>query len=104
MLDDGLDLLVSVEPLPNAKVVLASLDHQLRETLLEVQDARDDPRNVLGVEGERLLQLLKDADEVEDKPCRLRPVIRILIRPVDPSDALKQNVVTHRLIEIHRIQ
>ena len=34
----------------------------------------------------------------------LCPVLRIFVGPVHPSDGLKQDMVPHRLIEVHGVQ
>ena len=75
-----------------------------RRQLLEHVDVLDHRGHHIGIEGERLFQLLEDANEVEHESIRLHLPIVVLVRPVHPCDGLKQNVVAHRLVEVHAIE
>ena len=54
---------------------------------------------LLGVIGERLLQLIGQAKIIDDEPARL-----VLEHAIDASDRLHQAVPLHRLIDVHRVQ
>ena len=73
--------------------------------LLEQADVLDDRVDLIAVECERLLQLVEDADEIEDEAVRLHHLGRlVLVRPIHPRDGLQQRVVAHRLVQIHGVK
>jgi hypothetical protein len=56
---------------------------------LQDLDPVDDATDILRIEGQCLLQLVEDADEVEDEPGRFTPSVLILIGTVDPCNGLE---------------
>ena len=79
--------------------------HLRLEELLQQAEVLDDGVDLVAVEGQRLFQLVEDADEIEDEAVRLHHLRRlVLIGPVHARDGLEQRVVAHRLVEIHRVE
>ena len=76
---------------------LVLLQHHL-DRLLLVQ-RRFPPAAALGVRGERPLQLVGEAEVVDDESARL-----VAEHSVDPRDGLHQPVAAHRLVHVHRVQ
>ncbi len=105
-----------VETLRRAGQALAGRQRRIRRPRQSVQDPDDDVvllehdvddlldrhaglfpvgRRVVG---ERLPQVLGDADVVDDEPARLVPE-----GAVDPGDRLHQPGALHRLVDVHRV-
>ncbi len=53
----------------------------------------------LRIDGERLFQLVGEAEVVDNQPAGLVPE-----HPVDARDRLHEAVAPHRLVDIHRVQ
>ena len=66
------------------------------------------PLNVFRVEGEGLLELCQDANEIDYETTRLTALaaVRVLLLEwaIDPRDGLKENVVPHGLIQVHAVE
>ena len=86
-----------VEPVEQAAADLVLLQHHL-DRLLLVQ-RRLPPAAALGVGRQRPLQLVGQAEVVDDESPRLVPE-----HAVDPRDCLHQPMAAHRLVHVHRVQ
>jgi len=80
------------------------LAHQLLEVLEKDVEVLDGRLHVLGVEAEGLVERLEDADEVDDEAARLLDASVVLVGPVDAGDSLEEDMVAHRLVEIHAVE
>jgi hypothetical protein len=100
--DEALQLLVcslttlDLEVLGRGRV---DLDEQIRQQHVEVFQRA---LNVGGVEAQRLVQLLEDADEVDHEADLLLNALGVDVGPVHAGERLEQHVVAHRLVEVHR--
>ena len=79
--------------------------HLVLEQHLQQLQVLDDGVDLVAVEGQRLFQLVEDADEIEHEAVRLHHLLRlVLVGAVHPGDGLQQGVVAHRLVEIHGVE
>ena len=91
------DPLRPVEAVEQAAAHLVLLQH--RRHRFRLVDGRLPGAAALGVDGERGLQLVREAEVVHDQPARL-----VLEDAVHPRDRLHEAVPAHRLVHVHRVQ
>ncbi len=105
MLDQGVDVLVVEVALDQAEILRRLGLHLVFEEHLQELQVLDDGVDLVAVEGEGLLQLVEDADEIEDEAVGLHHLLRlVLVGAIHPGDGLQQGVVAHRLVEIHGVE
>ena len=103
-IEDGLRLLVAGLAGSDREIAAPRpLDLGAEEGAQDI-DVLDYPLDVFWVEGERLLQVLEDADIVDDQPGLLPTTTGVLVGAVDTRDRLQEHVVTHRLVQVHAMQ
>ena len=102
--DHSLDRFVVGGPPAEGEVRFRLPFHEGREANLEDIYVLDHPADLVRVEGQRLLELFEDADEVHNQPGRLRWPTFNLVGAVHASDRLKERVVPHRLVEVHAVE
>ena len=78
--------------------------HLVFEEQLQEFDIFDDGVDLIAIKGESLLKLIKNTDKIEYKAVRFHHLLRlVLIWSIHPGNSLEQGVITHRLIQIHRV-
>ena len=89
VLDEGIDVLVVEVALDEAEVGRGLGLHLVFEEHLQELQVLDDGVDLVAVEGERLFELVEDADEIEDEAVGLHHLLGlVLIGPVHPGDGL----------------
>jgi hypothetical protein len=105
VLDKVVDVLVVEVLLDERQILRRFLLHLVLEQQLEQLQILDDGVHLFAVEGQRFLQLVEDADEIENEAVRFHHLLGlVLIGAVHPGDGLQQGMVAHRFVEIHGIE
>ena len=73
--------------------------------MLEQPQVFNNGLDFVAVERQCLLQLVEDADEIQNESVRLDHLrLFVFVRPVHAGDSLQQRVIAHRLVQIHRVE